>query len=120
MNEEILNLQKELEDVIKKVSNPKKILEVGAKEATKDLLKLSKPKSKIRAGGYTHLVDSFSYGESKHTKGEIEVYWGKYYGPFVERGTRGKVKTRSQPHVVPTYNKNKEKYFNLMIKSSGL
>lgn len=113
---EFLDLQGELQNLIKKVENPYRILEIGAKEATKDLLKLSKPRSQIRASGYTHLVDSFSYGKSSHSVGEIEVWWGKYYGPFVENGThRGKVKTRSQPHLVPTYTKNANKYFSLML-----
>lgn len=116
-----LLLQKELEELIIKVENPQKILECGAKEFVKDLTKLSKPKSKIRARGYTHLIDCFSYEKSRHIKGEIEVLWGKYYGPFVENGTQhGKVKIKSQPHLKPTFTKNENKYYSLMIKNIGL
>ena len=42
-----IDLQKELEDIIKNVQSVDSILEVGAKEFVKDLLKLPKPKSRI-------------------------------------------------------------------------
>lgn len=112
MFEAELDLQKELEQIIKNVSDTESILIIGAEEFVKDLLKLSKPKSKIKATGYTHLVDSFSYRKSKRHNGEIEVGWGKYYGPMVENGTK---LMDSQPHLKPTFNKNKEKYYKSMI-----
>lgn len=121
MNNEILDLQNELEHLIKTIEHPQKILEVGANEFVKDLLKLTKPKSKIKVSGYTHLVDTFSYNKSKYFKEEIDVCWGKYYGPFVENGTtHGKVKTKSQAHLKPTFNRNKEKYYDKMIKAIGI
>ena len=55
------SLFNELQDIIKNVETPIKILEVGAKEFVNDLLKLTKPYSKISASDYTHLVDTFSY-----------------------------------------------------------
>ena len=87
----------------------KEILETGAAAIVKDLNKLPYPISQIRTPGYTHLIESFTYGEStngKH-KGQIEVGWGRYYGRMVEDGT---AKTKAQPHLVPTYEKNKDKY----------
>lgn len=90
------------------------ILEIGAKEFVDDLLKLPKPMSKIRVAGYTHLVNSFSYRKKEK---EIEVGWGKYYGPMVEHGTK---KMDENPHVYPLWNKNKEKYYKTMLTKLGL
>lgn len=94
---------------IESVDNSMEILEVGANEFTMDLLRLAKPMSKIRKSGYTHLIKSFSY---KKKKDEIEVGWGKYYGPMLEHGTQN---MNSQPHINPLWNKNKEKYYKLML-----
>jgi HK97 gp10 family phage protein len=87
------------------------ILEAGAKEFVKDLLKLPKPISKIHAPGYTHLVKTFAYKTYAKTQ-EIEVGWGKYYGPMVEKGTR---KMKANAHLIPLYNTNKKKYEQLMV-----
>lgn len=89
-------------------------LEVGAKEFVNDLLKLPKPISKIRKAGYTHLIDSFAH---KRKKKEIEVGWGKYYGPMVEHGTKN---MDANPHVYPLWDKNKEKYYKTMLTRLGL
>lgn len=102
-----------LENCIKKTENPIEILETGAKELVKDLLRLSKPMSKIRTSGYTHLIKTFTY---KKNEKEIEVGWGKYYGPMIENGT---VKMSARPHVKPLWNKNKEKYYKKMIDELG-
>lgn len=100
----------ELDSLIKNVEKPTEILEVGAKELVKDLLKLTKPYSKITGNGYTHLVDSFCY----EIKGnEIEVGWGKYYGRMVEEGTK---LAPPQPHLVPTFERNNDKYYEKMIE----
>lgn len=93
-----------LNEEIKKIEQVPKNLEKAAKEFTADLNKLSKPYSQIRKSGYTHLVRCFTYQKKKE---EIEVGWGKYYGPFVER---------TQPHFHPLFEKNKEKYLSLMWK----
>ncbi len=90
-------------------------IKAGAVEFVNDLLKLPKPMSKIRTAGYTHLVRSFSYRERKE---EIEVGWGKYYGPMVEHGAK-QMKT-SHPHVYPLWDKNKEKYYKTMLTKLGI
>lgn len=89
-------------------------LEVGAKEFVNDLLKLPKPISKIKKASYTHLIDSFAH---KRKKKEIEVGWGKYYGPMVEHGTKN---MDANPHVYPLWDKNKEKYYKTMLTKLGL
>lgn len=104
------NLIDELKDYIVKVDHPEEILEVGAKEFVKDLLKLPKPISKIRKSGYTHLITTFCYQKAKNN--EIEVGWGKYYGPLVENGTK---RTKAQSHLVPTFKTNEGRYYQMMI-----
>lgn len=99
---------------MKNVENPTDVLLVGAKEFVRDLLKLTKPMSRIKKSGYTHLINSFAY---KTNKKEIEVGWGKYYGPMVEHGTN---KMDEQPHVSPLWDKNKEKYYKSMLTKLGL
>ena len=99
---------------MKNVENPTEVLEVGAKEFVNDLLKLTKLMSQIRKSGYTHLIDSFAY---RVKKDEVEAGWGKYYGPMVERGT---TKMNEQPHLYPLWDKNKEKYYKLMLTKLGL
>ena len=90
MSSEIFGYEgfKDLADIIeyyaKGADNVVDVLETGASEFTSDLLKLPRPISKIRKAGYTHLVRTFAYRKKKD---EIEVGWGKYYGPMVENGT---------------------------------
>lgn len=103
-----------LNGYMKNIENPNEILLVGAKEFVDDLLKLPRPISRIRKSGYVHLIDSFAYKEKKK---EIEVGWGKYYGPMVEHGTR---KMSENPHVYPLWDKNKEKYYKKMLTKLGL
>lgn len=103
-----------IEGYIKNIENPVDILLTGAKEFVSDLLKLPKPKSRIRKAGYTHLIDTFAYKEKKK---EVEVGWGKYYGSMVEHGT---TKMDEQPHVYPLWDKNKEKYYKTMLTKAGL
>lgn len=109
---------KDLADIIeyyvKGADNVIDVLEAGANEFTGDLLKLPKPISKIRKAGYTHLVRTFAYRKKKD---EIEVGWGKYYGPMVEHGT---VKMKANEHVYPLWNKNKEKYYKTMLTKLGI
>lgn len=103
-----------LEKYANKADNFIDVLEVGAKEFVNDLLKLPKPMSKIRKAGYTHLIRSFAY---KKRKDEVEVGWGKYYGPMVEHGTK---KMDENPHIYPLWDKNKEKYYKTMLTKLGL
>lgn len=105
------DLENILSDYITKVDKPLEIMEIGAKEYVNDLKKLTKPYSQIRKSGYTHLIDTFSY-RIKNRK--IEIGWGKYYGLMVEDGTR---KTKAQPHMYPTFQKNKEKYYKKMLNA---
>lgn len=103
-----------LENYVKSADNFIDVLETGAKEFVNDLLKLPKPMSKIRKAGYIHLVNSFAYRKKKD---EIEVGWGKYYGPMLEHGTK---KMDENPHVYPLWDKNKEKYYKTMLTKLGL
>ena len=99
---------------ISTADNAMDILETGAKEFVNDALKLPKPMSQIKKAGYTHLVRSFAYRKKKN---EIEAGWGKYYGPMVENGTE---KMNEQPHLYPLWDKNKEKYYKLMLTKAGI
>lgn len=107
----------ELEDILsefaKSADNVVDILKVGAAELVNDVRRLPRPRSSLNAGGYTHLLDTVSY---KRVNDEIEVGWGKYYGPMVERGT---VKMRARAHLSPTYEINKEKYYKKMVERIG-
>ena len=102
------------------------VLELGAQALVKQLDKLPYPIIKIRAPGHTHLVDSFTYGvvNNGRFKGQVEVGWGVYYGPMVEHGTKlggnGAHGQKAQPHIEPTWRKNKEKIYALMLKKAGL
>lgn len=103
-----------LNDFIKKIAGDNdvyEILKVGADAFVQDALKLPKPYSNIRASGYTHLVKTFSNKINRARK-EVEVGWGKYYGPMVEHGT---VKMRSREHLKPLYERNSDKYAKLMM-----
>ena len=75
---------------------------------------MPKPISKIRKTGYMHLIDSFAYRKKKN---EIEVGWGKYYGPMLEHGTEN---MNANPHVYPLWNRNKEKYYKTMLTKLGI
>lgn len=103
-----------VEQYIEGAENAIEGIEAGAKEFVNDLLKLPKPMSKIKKTGYTHLVNSFSYRKKKT---EIEIGWGKYYGPMVEHGT---VNINANPHVYPLWDRNKEKYYKTMLTKLGI
>ncbi len=98
-----------LEKYSDKVDNFVDVLEVGAEEFTKDLLKMPRPISKVRKVGYTHLIDTFAYRKKKD---EVEAGWGKYYGPMLEHGTKN---MNAYPHVYPLWDRKKEKYYKKMI-----
>lgn len=91
------------------------ILESGAEELAADGRKLPSPLSKIRAPGYTHLVKTISTKVNRSRR-EIEVGWGKYYGPIVENGAPGRPKYRRNAHLIPLYTRNQKKYYELMKK----
>jgi len=106
------------------------VLETAAEALVQDVRKLPKPRSQM-GGSHTHLLDTIqkeklSYGWA--------VGWGKYYGPIVEKGSKGIKKgttgksksgriitwangTRgmaAQPHLRATYDKNRATYDRLM------
>ena len=104
-----------LSEYTKKASKKKvnEALEEGARAFVDDLLKLPKPKSEITKAGYTHLIDSFL---CEMRKDEAVVGWGKYYGRMIENGTK---RMKAQPHLVPLFNKNKNSYYQVIIKKLG-
>ena len=74
-----------------------------AKTETKEVIKKNTKTSKKK--------------EVKKAK-EIEIGWGKYYGPMVERGTI-KMKS-SHPHLVPLWNRNSKRYIESFKKRNNL
>lgn len=108
------DLINELDKYIIASENPKEVLLVGTKAFLNDLDKLAKPMSKIKRSDYTHLIDTFCYEEKKD---EIVVGWGKYYGRMVENGTE---KMSARPHFYPVWDKNKDRYYKLMINNFKL
>lgn len=106
------DFQKMIEEYSKTVSEEKalEVIQTGAEEFVQDLLALPKPKSKIHSPGYTHLVSTFAW---RKNGSEIEVGWGKHYGPMVERGTKN---MSAHAHLAPLFNTNKEKYYKTMIQ----
>lgn len=109
--EEFENL---LSEYTKKAENVLEILEVGAKEFVNDVKRLPKPRSRMSGAGYTHLLDTVTYRKNKD---EIETGWGKYYGPMLERGT---IKMKGTPHLSPTFDLNKDKYYKKMTEKMKL
>lgn len=101
-----------LEEYEKKTTmeNVLKVLEIGAKEFVADVRALPRPRSQIRAPGYTHLLDTVTY---QRTKNEVVTGWSKYYGPMVDKGTR---KMKGVAHMGPTFERNKERYYGAMQK----
>ena len=67
------------------------------------------PKPRRRGAGYTHMLDSVTAAPSG--KDAVLVSWGRYYGKFVEHGTK---KMRAQPHMTPEWERNKERYYKMM------
>ena len=98
-------LEKMLSDFSDNIDQALSAVEQAANEFVSDVKKMPRPRSAMNSAGYTHLLDTIS---SRNTGKEIEVGWGKYYGPMVERGTR---KMAGTPHLVPTFDRNKEKYY---------
>lgn len=67
------------------------------------------PKPRRRGAGYTHMLDSVTAAPSG--KDAVLVSWGQYYGKFVEYGTK---KMGAQPHLIPTWEQNKDRYYKMM------
>lgn len=111
----LLDFSKALEEYAKVSDNVMEEEEKIAQDFVKDLLKLPSPKSKISKSGHTHLISTFSY-RKKAT--EIEIGWGKYYGPMVEKGTIKMIS--SHPHLVPLWNRNSKRYIESFKKRNNL
>jgi len=106
-----MDLFSELIKEYSKKASPENVLNVmqeAADTLASDVRALPKPRSNISKP--THLLDTVT---TKKIDGEIEVGWGKYYGPMVERGTR---RMSAQPHLKPTWERNKKKYVDDMKK----
>ena len=67
------------------------------------------PKPRRRGAGYTHMLDSVAAAPSG--KDAVLVSWGRYYGRFVEHGTK---KMQAQPHLIPTWEQNKDRFYRMM------
>lgn len=93
------------------MDNVLKVLESGAEALVQDVRTLPRPRSQRSGGGWTHLLDTVT---QKKNGEEVEVGWGKYYGVFLEKGTR---KMSAQPHLATTFERNKEKYYDKMQKT---
>lgn len=108
----LLNLVEQLEGYLDKMDSAgiTDILEAGAEALTSDIHKVPRPRSNI-SGGHTHMLDSISYSKDL-AKSTVEVGWGVYYGHFIENGTS---KMGAQPHLKPTFEKNKKRYYQMMI-----
>lgn len=109
-------IQQELLEYIRGAESSNEILLAGAEAFLGDLNKLTKPISRIKKSGYTHLIDSFAIDVKSQSK-EIVIGWGKYYGRMVERGTE---KMYARAHMYPLWEHNEEKYYKIMLEKSGL
>ena len=113
--------EKELQKYSAAAENVDQAIEAGASAFTDDLLRLPSPRSGTNKGTYTHLLDCFSYRKNKDS---YEVGWGKYYGPILEHGWNGAGPKKDEshsaiPHFYPTWEKNEDKYYKIMINKLG-
>ena len=83
------------------------VLVIAGNALAEDVHRLPKPRR--RGAGYTHMLDSVVATPSG--KDAVLVSWGQFYGKFVEYGTK---KMDAQPHLIPTWEQNKDRYYKLM------
>ena len=83
------------------------VLMIAGNALAEDVHRLPKPRR--RGAGYTHMLDSVALAQAG--KDAVLVSWGRYYGKFVEYGTK---KMGAQPHLIPTWDQNKDRYYKLM------
>lgn len=83
------------------------VLMIAGNALAEDVHRLPKPRR--RGAGYTHMLDSVAPAQAG--KDAVLVSWGRYYGKFVEYGTK---KMGAQPHLIPTWDKNKDRYYKMM------
>jgi len=83
------------------------VLMIAGNALAEDVHRLPKPRR--RGAGYTHMLDSVVAAPSG--KDAVLVSWGRYYGKFVEHGTK---KMGARPHLIPTWEQNKDRYYKMM------
>ena len=83
------------------------VLVIAGNALAEDVQRLPKPRR--RGAGYTHMLDSVTAAPSG--KDAVLVSWGRYYGKFVEHGTK---KMGAQPHLIPEWERNKDRYYKMM------
>lgn len=105
------DLESVFKEYAKKADDVLNVLQTGADAFVKDLKALPSPRSRISKAGYTHLINTFS---SKQENDTVLVGWGKYYGRMVEKGTK---KMSARPHFYPLFERNKNRYYNIMISN---
>ena len=88
-------------------NNIAEVLMTAGEALAEDVHRLPKPRR--RGAGYTHMLDSVAPAQTG--KDAVLVSWGQYYGKFVEYGTK---KMGAQPHLIPTWEQNKDRYYKLM------
>ena len=88
-------------------NNVANVLMTAGTALAEDVHRLPKPRR--RGAGYTHMLDSVVATPSG--KDAVLVSWGRHYGKFVEYGTK---KMSAQPHMIPEWDRNKERYYKMM------
>ena len=96
-----------IEEYAKATDNIADVLMIAGEALAEDVHRLPKPRR--RGAGYTHMLDSVTAAPSG--KDAVLVSWGRYYGKFVEHGTK---KMGAQPHLIPTWEQNKDRYYKMM------
>lgn len=105
----------ELEEILKDYADKadpgemSKILEKGADDFVSDLKSLPKPRSQIMSPRHAHMLDTMA---KKTEDGKVSIGWGAYYGPILEHGSK---KMSAHAHLRPTWERNKERYYQTMI-----
>lgn len=59
----------------------------------------------------------WSFKNQQTVDKDIDVGWGKYYGPMLEHGTK---KMSAKAHLKPLFEQNKERYYKKMIAALDL
>lgn len=114
------DLESELAQILARTEEAQvdNVLEYGAELLAKDINRLPKPRSQISKGGYTHILDTIGVWRDNLSSGsKVRLGWKKYYGPILEHGS---YKMGAQPHLKPTWHRNKNKYQEEMIRKLKL
>lgn len=111
---ELEDFMSDLDKYAQKASdeNVSAVLMAGAQALADDVHKLPKPRRKVASGGYAHMLDEVT-AQAKGAKAQVGWPNDKFYGYFVEIGTK---KMPKQPHIGPTWQRNKNRYYSLMAQ----